>query len=225
MGLAERILAALGVLAVCGLGAQVISFEQNGLKYKTLSLEGATVMYAPLSARLHDYAILQVGVMNGSENAFTVRPEDLSFRREDGSVVYAAPAREVVDHLLEHAGRDDVIKLIATYEMSLSGVTRFRSTNGYEARRENALAEIGSAKLKAAATASAIAFITIKLEPGESTDGAVFFATGGKPLGPGALRAHVAGHFFDFESEGSSSGKELQQRPAPSPPANPDPRP
>jgi len=87
--------------------------------------------------------------MNGSENAFTVRPEDLSFRREDGSVVYGVPAREVVDHLLEHAGHDDVIKLIATYEMSLSGVTRFRSTNGYEARRENALAEIGSAKLKA----------------------------------------------------------------------------
>jgi len=155
MGLAERNLAALGVLAVCGLGAQVISFEQNGLKYKTLSQEGATVMYAPLPARLHDYSILQVGVMNGSENAFTVRPEDLSFRREDGSVVYGVPAREVVDHLLEHAGHDDVIKLIATYEMSLSGVTRFRSTNGYEARRENALAEIGSAKLKAAATASA----------------------------------------------------------------------
>jgi hypothetical protein len=225
MGLAERVLAALGVLAVCGLGAQVISFEQNGLKYKTLSQEGATVMYAPLPAHLHDYSILQVGVMNGSENAFTVRPEDLSFRREDGSVVYGVPAREVVDHLLEHAGRDDVIKLIGTYEMSLSGVTRFRSTNGYEARRENALAEIGSAKLKAAATASAIAFITIKLAPGESTDGAVFFVTGGKPLGPGALRAHVAGHFFDFEPEGSSSGKELQQRPAPPPPTNPDPRP
>jgi hypothetical protein len=222
MGLASRILATLCALAVCGRGAQVISFEQNGLKHQTLSKQGVTVMYAPLPAQLHDYAILQAGVMNGSENALTVRPEDLSFRREDGSVVYAVPAREVVDHLLEHAGRDDVIKLISTYELSLSGVSRFRTTNGYEARRQNALAEIGSSKLKAAATASAIAFVSIKLAPGESTDGAVFFATGGKPLGPGALRAHVAGLFFDFESE---AGKELQQRPAPPPPANPDPRP
>jgi hypothetical protein len=223
MGLAGRIVTALCVVAACGRGAQVISFDQNGLKHQTLSKQGVTVMYAPLPAQLHDYAILQVGVMNGSENAFTVRPEDIGFRREDGPVVYAVPAREVVDHLLEHAGHDDVIKLILTYEMSLSGVTRFRTTNGYEARRQNALAEIGSSKLKAAATASAIAFVSIKLAPGESTDGAVFFVTGGKPLGSGALRAHVAGLFFDFESE--VSGKELQQRPAPPPPANPDPRP
>jgi hypothetical protein len=177
-------------------------------------------MFAPLPAQLHDYSIMQVGVMNGSAGTCTVRPEDISFRREDGTVVYALAARTVVDHLLERASRNDVIKLVSTYEMGLNGVTRFRSTNGYEQRRQSYLAEMGSNKLKAAAAASAIAFVATKLVPGESTDGAVFFLTGGKPLGPGHLLARAAGQIFEFESDPSSSGKVLQQRPQPPAPPN-----
>jgi hypothetical protein len=211
---------ALAVLPACCLCAQVIRFESGGLKYQSQSKQGVTVMFAQLPAQLRDYSILQVGVMNGSQEVCTVRPEDFSFRREDGTVIFAAPARTVVDHLLDHASRDDVIKLISTYETGLSGITRFRSTNGYEQRRQAFLTEMGSSKLKAAATASAIAFVSTRLTAGQSTDGAVFFLTGGKPLGPGYLKARAAGQLFEFESEASSSGKVLQQRPAPPPPAN-----
>ncbi len=205
-------LAAALAFSVCGAGAQVIQFESGGLKYQTLSRKGVTVMLAHLPARLRDYSIVQVGVMNGSQTTQTVRPEDFSFRREDGTVMFALPARVVVDQLLARATRNDVIKLISTYEMSLNGVSRFRSTNGYEQRRQSALAEMGSNKLKAAAAASAIAFVATKLQPGESTDGAVFFDTAGKPLGPGRLTARTAGQIFEFESDPNSSGKVLQQR-------------
>jgi hypothetical protein len=212
MGLRFGWAAALALFPCCGLSAQVIPFESGGLKYQTLSKQGVTVMFAQLPGHLHDYAIIQAGIMNGSQNTCSVRPEDFSFRREDGTVVFALPARAVVDHLLEHAGRDDIIKLIATYEMGLNGIDRFRSTNGYESRRQAALAELGSNKLKAAATASAIAFVTTKLAPSESTDGAVFFLTGGKPLGPGHLIAHASGQLFDFDTEASSSPKPLVPR-------------
>jgi hypothetical protein len=54
-------------------------------------------------------------------------------------------------------------------------------------------------KIKAAAAASAIAFPSFKLLPGQSTDGAIFYPTGGKPLGPGHLRVHAAGELFEFD--------------------------
>jgi hypothetical protein len=165
-------LAAMAIFAVCRLGAQVIQFESGGLRYQTLSKKGVTVMFALLPAQLREYSIVQAGMMNGSQVPQTVRPEDFSFRREDGTTMYALPARAVVDHLLAHASRNDVIKLISTYEMGLNGVSRFRSTNGYEQRRQSALAEMGGNKLKAAAAASAIALVATKLIPGESTDGA-----------------------------------------------------
>lgn len=202
------------VLAVCaaGLSAQVIEFESSGLRYQTLSKNGITVMFAYLPAHLHDYQIIQVGVSNGSQEACTIRPEDFVFERTEGTRLYATPAKVVVDRLLERATRNDVVKLISTYENTLNGVPRLRSTNGYEARRENALAELGSSKVKAAAAASAIAFVQTELEPGESTDGAVFFAAQSKLPGAGRLLVRMAGRVFEFETEPASSGKTLQQR-------------
>lgn len=205
------------ILAIAACGAQVIDFESGGLRYKTQSKDGLTVMFAPLPGGLREYAILQAGVMNGSANTFTIRPEDFSFQRADGVVLNAQPARAVVSRMLARAGRDDVIRLISTYEMGINGVQRFRSTNGYEQRRQAALAELGSKKFKAAAAASAIAFIPTKLASGESTDGALFFSTGGKPLGAGRLIARAGGGVFEFEVDPDSSGKSLQTRPAPSP--------
>ena len=169
-------------------------------------------MFAHLPSHLREFQIIQVGVSNGSQEVCVFRPEDFIFERLDGPRVYATPAKTVVDDLLDHATRNDVIRLINTYENTLDGVARFRSTNGFEARREMYLAASASAKLRAAAAASAIAFVQTRLQAGESTDGAVFFFTGGKPLGPGRLLVHAAGQVFEFESEAPSGGKTLQER-------------
>lgn len=202
----------MAALFAAGVGAQVILFESGGLRYQTLSNEGVTVMFAHLPAHLHDYQIIQVGVSNGSGDKFSIHPEDFIFEQSSGTRLYATPAKVVVERMLDHATRNDVIKLISTYENSLNGVSRFRSTNGFEVRRQNYLAEIGSAKVKAAAAASAIALIDTRLEPGESTDGAVFFASPSKALGPGRLLVHAAGHVFEFDFETPASAKALQQR-------------
>jgi hypothetical protein len=107
----------------------------------------------------------------------------------------------VVDTLLEKASRGDVIKMISAYEAGLYGNAQIHSTNGYESRRQDALADIGSGKLKAAAAASAIALVTTKLAPGQSTDGAVFYPNQGKSLGAGKLIVTTAGETFTFPIE------------------------
>jgi hypothetical protein len=76
-----------------------------------------------------------------------------------------------------------------------------RVANAYEARRQAALAEVNSTKLKAAAAASAIALVQIKLLPGESTDGAVFFAAEGKTFGAGKLIVRTNTDVFEFGAE------------------------
>jgi len=204
--------AAVAALFAVSVGAQVIMFESGGLRYQTLSKDGITIMFAHLPAQLHDYQIIQVGISNGSTDKFTIHPGDFVFEESGGTRLYATPAKVVVEHMLEHATRSDVIKLISTYENSLNGVSRFRSTNGFEARRQNYLAEIGSAKVKAAAAASAIALIDTRLEAGESTDGAVFFAAPSKTLGPGRLLVHASGHIFEFDFATPAPAKALQQR-------------
>ncbi len=196
------------------LQAQVIHFESGGLKYQTLSRKGVTVMFAQIPGHLRDYQIIQTGVANGSEASCMVKLEDFIWERTDGARVYATPAKAVVDEVLQRATRNDVIKLISTYENGLNGVTRFRSTNGYEARRQNFLAESGSARLRAAAAASAIAMVDTRLKAGESTDGAVFFYVGPKSggLGPGRLMVRVSGQIYEFDAEAPDTTRTLQQR-------------
>jgi hypothetical protein len=179
--------------------AQVIEFDSNGLRYKTLTRSGVTVMFANLPVHIRDYAVVQIAVSNGSPVSWTIKPEDFIFQKSDGAIVQASPAQEVVISFIKHSSRQDVIKLVSTYEAGLYGNTHLKTTNGYEARRQNALAEVSSARLKAGAAASAIVLAPIKLRAGESTDGALFFEAAGKMLGPGHLRVHVAGETFDFE--------------------------
>jgi hypothetical protein len=179
---------------------QVIEFESGGLRYQTLTKNGVTVMFAHLPAGIRDYAVIQVAVSNGSPLTWTVKPEDFSFQRKDGLRISGTPARAVVTNFLEKGNRNDVVKLVNTYEQGLYGIPRFLSTNGYEARRQSFLAEVGSTRLKAGAAASAIAFVQTKLASGQSTDGAVFFETSGKPLGPGKIVSRVAGEVFEFDS-------------------------
>jgi len=192
--------------------AQVIEFESGGLRYQTLSRNGLTVMFASLPVAIREYSVIQVAVSNGSPAARTIKPEDFRFLRADGTVLPAMAARAVVEEFLNKANRNDVIKLVGTYELGLYGLSRFTSTNGYEVRRQNALAEVQSSRLKAAAAASAIAFVNSKLPPGESTDGAVFFATKGLPLGPGKLIVTPGAERFEFEVGGDKHPGELIRR-------------
>lgn len=191
----------LGCAALAGhLGGQIIEFESGGLKYKTLTRNGVTVMFAPLPLQVRDWAILQVSISNGSPVSWTIKPEDFRFEH-DGRSIQATGAGSVVTTMRDHAGRSDVTKLVTAYEATLYGNAQIHSTNGYESRRQNALAEIGSTKLKAAAAASAIVLAPTKLLPGQSTDGAVFYPNSGKPLGSGRLVVRTAGEEFVFPIE------------------------
>ena len=180
---------------------QVIEFESNGLKYQTLTRSGVTVIFAHLAAQVNEYSIVQVSVANGSNAPYTIRPEDFSFVHADGSVVRAVPSREVVAVLYRKGRGGDVVKLVNTYEAAVYGNAHLHSTNGYEQRRQGALA-MSSSKLRAAATASALVLVQTKLEPGQSTDGAVFFSTAGKPLGSGKLVVRTNTDTFEFLARG-----------------------
>jgi hypothetical protein len=192
---------------------QAIEFESNGLRYQTLTREGLTIMFAYLPAQVRDYAVLQVAISNGSPSARTIKPEDFRFIRKDGATLPATPARLVVQQFLNKAGRNDVIRLVGTYELGLYGLSRFQSTNGYEQRRQAALAEVSSSRLKAAAAASAIVLVATRLQPGESTDGAVFFPAPGRELGEGKLVATVGTDVFEFEVGGLRHPGDLVRRP------------
>lgn len=176
-----------------------IEFESAGLRFQTLTRNGVTIMFAALPGQIRNYSVLQVTVTNGSPIAWTLKPEDFRFERAQGDVIAALPARQVVTTMLEHGGRNDVIQLVRNYELTLYGLSRFKSTNGYEQRRQAAFAEVSSTKLKAAATASAIAFTQVKLASGQSTDGALFYQTQGRPLGAGRLTVRAAGEMFVFD--------------------------
>lgn len=189
---------ALAVASARAAHSQIIEFESGGLKYQALTHGGFTIMFSPLALRIRDYAVLQVAISNGTQISWSVRPEDFRFERADGTATEALPAGKVVNTLIDKGTRGDVIKLVAAYEASLYNNAQIHSTNGYEARRENAFAEVGSTRLKAAAAASAIALGTTKLKPGESTDGAIFYPNNGKPLGAGRLTIHAAGEDFVF---------------------------
>lgn len=180
--------------------AQVIEFESNGLRYQTLTKSHVTVMFATLPIRLREYAILQVSVSNGSDTPYVIRPEDFTFLREGAAALRASAANSVVQMLTEKGSRSDVVKLVNAYEASLYGVPNMRTTNGYEERRQAALMA-GSTRYRAAAEASALAFVQTKLAPGQSTDGAVFFLTEGKPLASGRLTVRTTTDTFEFKPQ------------------------
>ena len=181
--------------------AQVIEFEQNGLKYQTLTKSGVTVMFATMPSHLHEYATMQVAVSNGSRGPYIIKPEDFTYVRQDGVSIRADSARNVILMLEQKGNGNDAIKLVTAYENAIAGNSHLKSTNGYEQRRQAALA-MGSVKLKAAAAASALAMVQTKLGPGESTDGAVFFPNDGKLLGPGRLIVRTNTDTFEFNATG-----------------------
>ena len=178
-----------------------MEFQSHNLEYEALTKNGITVMFATLPPHIKDFNIVQVTVTNGSLVSWTVKPSDFSFVRQNGVTLQPVSADEVVESLLQKASRTDVIKLQLLYEDSIYGLSNFRSTNGYEQRREAAMAQFVNRSFKAAAAASAITLVPAKLKPGESTDGAVFFENRSKDknLGPGRLIAKTCGETFMFE--------------------------
>jgi hypothetical protein len=201
-----RLRSLLGLAVSALLQAQVIDFESNGLHYKTLTKGAVTVMFAYLPPHVKDYSIVQVSISNGSPVSWTVKPEDFTYRKQEGGEVQASPAVSVVNSLIAKASRHDVIKLVTTYENQLYGNIKMQSTNGYERRREDALAVGMPLRLKAGAAAAAIALVSTKLGSGESTDGAVFFVNNGKAFGPGTMVVHTGGELFEFPTEGEPLG-------------------
>src|SRR4051794_5964891 len=104
--------------------AQVIEFQQNGLKYQTLTHSGVTVMFAHLAAHVKEFSIVQVSVSNGSAGPYTIRPEDFVFERAEHGPVHATPARTVVSQMMQKGTGGDVLKLVSTYEAGLYGMAR-----------------------------------------------------------------------------------------------------
>ena len=183
----------------CAAG-QVIDFESNGLHYQAMTRDGITVTFAKLPPRIADYSIMQVTVTNGSPVSWSVRPEDFTFYRQDGASVRATSADVVIRSLLNHASKSDVVKLDVLYEASIYALPpNYRSTAGYERRREQAMTIAVNARFKAAAAASAIILVPTKIKPGESTDGAVFFVNREKVFGPGRLVVNTAGENYQFD--------------------------
>jgi hypothetical protein len=184
---------------VCTAPAQTLEFESGGLKYQALTRGGVTVMVAPLPGRILGYKILQVAVSNGSVERQQVLSEKFQFRpAAGGKPVQALSATAVVNDVLKRAGRNDVGRLIGVYEAALFGNTHLELRYGYEARRKDAMA-IGGTKMGAAAAAAAIVLGSGKLEPGQTTDGAVFFRTGTKLFGAGTLLLEAAGETFEYQ--------------------------
>jgi hypothetical protein len=188
-------------LFTCTATAQIIEFESGGLTYRTLTRGGVTIMWAHLPMHIKEYAVLQVAVTNGSPVSWQVKPQDFRFEKAEGGRLGALPPGQVVENLMEHASRGDVVKLITAYESALFGNMKVHSTNGYEVRRQDAQAALGGGRFRAAAAASAVAFVATKLMPGQSTDGAIFFLNNGKPLGAGKLLIDAAGETFEFPVE------------------------
>ncbi|MFL6416626.1 MAG: hypothetical protein ACJ74Y_13270 [Bryobacteraceae bacterium] len=178
-----------------------MEFQSHGLDYEALTRNGITVMFASLPPHIKDFNIVQITVTNGSLVSWTVKPSDFAFVRESGVTLQPVSADDVVESLLQKASRTDVIKLQLLYEDSIYGLSNFRSTNGYEQRREAAMAQFVNRSFKAAVAASAITMVPARLKPGESTDGAVFFENKHKEkiLGPGRLIAKTCGETFVFE--------------------------
>jgi hypothetical protein len=179
-----------------------VQFDSHGLEYDALTHDGITVMFTHLPPHIKDFSIIQVTVTNGSLVSWTVKSADFVFIRQDGVVLNSLSADYVVESLLAKATRNDVIKLQLLYEDSIYGLQNFRSTNGYEKRRQAAMAMFVNREFKAAAAASAITLIPTKLKPSDSTDGAVFFENHNKEksLGAGRLVVRTCGQTFVFQT-------------------------
>lgn len=177
--------------------AQTLEFESGGLKYQAQTRAGVTIMVAPLPTRILGYSIVQVAISNGSVDPCDIQPENFQFLRPPNTPIRALSPRAVVNDVMNRAGRDDVGRLISVYESALYGNNRLELKYGYEARRKDAMA-IGGTRKSAGAAAAAIVLGSSEVQPGATVDGAVFFPTANRPMGPGQIIMEAAGERFEF---------------------------
>lgn len=189
--------AAALVFAPVVLWPQVIEFRSSGLDYQVLTRSGLTVMCATMPLRTSRYSLLHVAVSNGSDRPWEIGSRAFTFEYSDGRTIRAEPEQRVIDEFFRKAGRSELLKLQSAYEAAIFDNRYVRPNNGYEKRRLSALA-MGAKGLKASAAAAAIAFVSGKLHPGDSTDGAMFFPTAGRGLKSGRIIARVEGETFEF---------------------------
>lgn len=179
------------------LGAQIIRFESNGMNYQVQTRSGLTLMCAPMPLKTSRYAVMHVAISNGSAQTWQVHASDFAFEYDDGTLVRAVSAHEVIEDFFRKAGRTELLKLQTAYEKALYNNQFIRPSNSYEKRRLSAMA-IGPKGLKASAAAAAITFVSAKIAPGDSTDGAVFFPTAGRELVRGRIIATLDSESFEF---------------------------
>lgn len=184
--------------AVHPVWSQVIRFESNGMHYQVLTRQGLTLMCAAMPFRTSRYAVMHVAVSNGSEEIRQVDAADFAFDYDDGPLVHAVSEERVVGEFFRNAGRSELLKLQTAYEKALYNNQYIRPNNSYEKRRLSALA-FGPKGLKASAAAAAITFVSGNVEPGDSTDGALFFPTSGRALENGRVVATVGSARFEFD--------------------------
>lgn len=192
----------LSTVVLASAHAQVIEYENNGQKYQTLTHKGLTVIVTQMPNHIAGFGLIQVSIANGADIYWTVDPEDFTYVKP-GAPMTALSANDVVDMLLAKGSHSDVVKLVTSYENTLYGIPHMRSTNGYEQRRQNSMTLGVSAKLEAAAMASAIALAKVRIAPGQSTDGAVFFPLTHemKTLAGGRLVFKAEGQTFEFNPD------------------------
>ncbi len=192
---------AAALCSVALLSAQVIEYEVAGVKYQTLSRQGLTVIMTRMANHVAGFALVQISISNGSDHYWTIAPEDFAYVKPEISIS-GISADQVVNVLLDKGSHADVVKLVTSYENTLYAIPHMRSTNGYEQRREGSMTYGINAKLKAAATASAIALAQTRLAPGQSTDGSVFIPLREvKTLTGGRLVFHSNGETFEFNPD------------------------
>ena len=100
-----------------------------------------------------------------------------------------------------------MIKLVTTYERGVYGNEHMQTTNGYESRRQSALAEGVSARLKAGAAASALALVATKLAPVNPPMALSSSRATGESSAPERYRSTPAAKLFEFPSDGEPATK------------------
>ncbi len=180
--------------------SQIIRFESNGMKYQVLTRQGLTLMCAAMPFRTSRFAVMHVAASNGSSETWRIDTANFAFEYQGGPLVAAIPEQRVVEEFFRKAGRSELLKLQTAYEKALYNNQYVRPNNTYEKRRLSALA-FGPKGLKASAAAAAITFVSGNLEPSDSTDGALFFPTAGRPLENGRIVALIESSRFEFAFE------------------------